>query len=71
LAKAWQTLEKNVREAPPPEKIAEDLWKVVRRSHSGVVRAGGFFQARLAPILIRLAPTSLARRIRWWYFGLK
>lgn len=70
-AAAWTALEANVASAPPPAQIAADLWRAVQRGRSGIVRSGGFFQTRLAPRLIRLAPSGLARRIRWRYFGLK
>ena len=71
LAAAWRVLEKNIQTAPSAASAARSMLRAVRRGRSGIVRYGGFFQARLAPVLIRLIPERLARAIRWRYFGLK
>lgn len=71
LARAWQALEANIARAPTPEFAARSLVRAIHRNRSGVVRCGGVFQARLAPVLIRLIPGRWARWIRWRYFGLK
>jgi hypothetical protein len=41
------------------------------RNRSGTVRTGRFFQATLAPLLTRLSPLALSRRIQARYFGLR
>ncbi len=69
LARAWLTLESNLEAAPPPVRAATDLRRALLRRRSGVVRSGSFFQARLAPFLARLAPTSLVRAVAARYFG--
>ena len=68
---AWASLEKNLAEAPLPEKAAKDLWRAVLRGRKGIVRSGGIFQAVLAPLFERLVPETLARKVRWYYFGLR
>jgi len=68
---AWSVLEANLARAPLPERAAADLWRAVRRGRSGRVRSGDFFQTMLAPLFQRLAPTALARVVRWRYFGLR
>lgn len=70
LAHAWQTLEKNLSEAPPPKYAAAGLRKALLRQRSGTVRCGSFFQAQLAPFLIRFAPPGLRRAIIAHYFGI-
>jgi len=69
LASAWRGLEKNLNEAPPPKYIAAGLRKALVRQRSGTVRCGSFFQAHLAPFLIRFAPSGLRRAIIARYFG--
>ncbi len=70
LARAWLALESNLEAAPLPVRAAADLRRALRRRRSGVVRSGSFFQARLAPLLARLAPASLVRATTARYFGL-
>jgi short-subunit dehydrogenase len=69
LVRAWQGLEKNLNEAPPPKCAAAGLRKALLRQRSGTVRCGSFFQAQLAPFLIRFAPLGLRRAIVARYFG--
>lgn len=71
LDRTWRTLEKNIAQAPSPEFAARSLLRAIERDRAGIVRCGGVFQARLAPVLIRLIPDRLARWVRWRYFGLK
>lgn len=68
---AWAMMEKHLDEAPLPDRAALDVWRAVALRRSGVVRSGGWFQSRLAPMLVRFSPSGLARSIRWRYFGLR
>ncbi len=70
LAAAWRKMETHVAAAPSAEQVVAALLRAVKKGRPGVVRSGGFFQATLAPSLIRLAPQYLARHIRWRYFGI-
>lgn len=65
----WARLERNLAEGPAPETVAHDLIRALRRGRSGVVRSGSFFQARLGPLLARLAPGGLRRWVLAQYFG--
>jgi short-subunit dehydrogenase len=69
LVAAWSALEKNLTEAPHPDKAARDLRKALLRGESGSVRSGGFFQASLAPFFARLLPKSLLRALTASYFN--
>lgn len=69
LAKVWAVLEKNVDEGPAPERAAASLRRALLRRRSGIVRCGTFFQAHLAPFLVRFAPSWLRRRVASAYFG--
>ncbi len=69
LAPVWQALDKNLNAAPPPTHAAAGLRTALLRQRSGTVRCGSFFQAQLAPFLIRFAPLGLRRAIIARYFG--
>ncbi len=69
LASVWQTLEANLNAAPSPTCAATGLRQALLRQRSGTVRCGSFFQAQLAPFLIRFAPARLRRTIIARYFG--
>lgn len=70
MARAWAAFEAMMRSGPPPAHAAEALRRALRRGRSGTVRTGRFFQAVAAPLLARLAPLALKRRIQETYFGL-
>jgi len=69
VARAWQMLEKNLNTAPSPKCAAKGLKKALLRQRSGTVRCGSFFQAHLAPFLVRFAPAWLRRAVMARYFG--
>jgi short-subunit dehydrogenase len=69
LAAAWRVLESNLAAAPGPERAAADLRLALLRGSSGIVRSGSFFQARLAPLLARAAPSAAVRAATARYFG--
>ena len=67
--RVWSRLDAMFASSPPPERAAADLRRALLRGRSGVVRSGSLFQARLAPVLGRLVPSSLRRRGTAAYFG--
>jgi len=70
LARVWDSLEANLQAGPPAGRAAGDLRRALLQQRRGVVRSGLFFQARLAPLLARLAPASFVRTATARYFGL-
>jgi NAD(P)-dependent dehydrogenase (short-subunit alcohol dehydrogenase family) len=57
---AWETELRNMAAAPPPERVARVIARLIDNPHPPpVVIVGGFFQARLAPWGIRLLPHRL------------
>lgn len=68
--RVWESLETHLREGAEAESVARDLLRAVARGRSGLVRAGGFFQARLAPFLARFGSERLVRRFHQAYYGL-
>lgn len=70
LARAWDVFATMMRSGPSPELAARALRAALWRGRSDTVRTGRVFQAWLAPLLARLAPLALKRRVQTWYFGL-
>ena len=67
-SKAWSQIEKQLDSSPDPIVAARALHRILLRREGGVAYSGGFFQARLAPLLFRLAPSSFLRTVlRYWY----
>jgi short-subunit dehydrogenase len=67
--RAWASLDAILIAAPLPERAAADLRRALLANRSGVVRSGSFFQAVVAPFLVRLFPESWVRRANALYFG--
>jgi len=68
--RAWAAFERMMRSGPPPVHAAAALRRALLRNRSATVRTGRFFQAVAGPLLARLAPLALSRRIQARYFGL-
>jgi len=67
---AWQRSEAHMRAAPAPSRAAADLLRALRRGRSGVIRSGGIFQTRVAPLLARFAPRSWQLAMIQRYYGI-
>lgn len=68
--RAWKKMEKLMENAPPPEQVARDLRKILGGKGHAVVRSGGFFQCRMAPLGIRFLPRSCLLRLIRRYYGI-
>ncbi len=68
MARAWEAFARMMRTAPPPARASATLRRALRAHRSGTVRPGHPFQTVLAPLLVRLAPASLRRRVQERYF---
>jgi NAD(P)-dependent dehydrogenase (short-subunit alcohol dehydrogenase family) len=71
LEKAWQAVDKNMQEAPPPDLVAREIVKVIDAANPPPrVTVGGAFQAAVAPFILRFLP----QRVLIWglkkYYGL-
>jgi uncharacterized protein len=69
-ARVWTRLEAMMAHSPEPSAAADDLRRALIAGRSGVVRAGGFFQARLAPLLSRFISSRARAGIERRYFRL-
>ncbi len=69
LASVWRELESHLATAPLAVAAARDLRRALLSGHSGTVRSGSFFQARVAPLFARLAPARVRRAIIARYQG--
>ena len=61
--KAWEQIELQLVESPPPLVAAKLIKKAVLRNKSSVIYGGGFFQGSVAPFLNRLLPTNIKLKI--------
>ena len=68
--RARDACEAHVKAGPKPERAARDLWRAVSRGRSGVVNSGDFWQAKLGPLLARIAPESVIRAYLKSYYGM-
>lgn len=68
MARVWGKLEALLERSPPPAEAAEALRRALRRGRPGLVRAGSFFQARVAPWGNRLLPARVMRLLHNFYF---
>jgi short-subunit dehydrogenase len=71
VAKAWQTVDRNMKAAPQPELVAQRILKIIDQEDPPPrVTVGDFFQSAVAPLIFRLLP----RRIQLWglrkYYGI-
>lgn len=70
LAQAWKSLENHLNAAPPPERAARDLRRVLASRRAGPVASGDLFQTRVAPLLRRLLPWNFVEWGMRRYYGL-
>ena len=66
IVKTWETVERNMKEAPGPDLVARHVLNLVNTvCPPPRVTVGGAFQSKIAPLIFRFLP----QRIRLW--GLK
>ncbi len=65
----WETQLREMAAAPPPQRVAEVVWRILQdEDPPPVVVVGGFAQARLAPLAARLLPARwMERALRRFY----
>lgn len=68
--RVWCRIEANLEAAPAPQRAASDLRRALLQRRRGRVRSGGFFQARIAPLLARFDPSDWRLRLIARYFDL-
>ena len=71
VAKMWTAVDRNMKNAPKPELVAEQVLRVIDSPTSPAqVTVGDFFQAKIAPFIFRFLP----QRLRLWglkmYYGI-
>jgi short-subunit dehydrogenase len=71
LAKTWVAVDRNMKEAPPPELVAREIVRLIEAENPPPrITVGGFFQAQVAPLIFRFLP----QRLRVWglrrYYGI-
>ena len=71
MKSAWIQIEKQLDESPEPLVVARQILKKVYSRKSGRFYGGGFFQARIAPVLGHLFSNSLIIKILKIRYSLK
>ena len=71
MKSAWIQIEKQLDESPEPLVVARQILKKVYGQKSGRFYGGGFFQARIAPILGSLFFNSIIQKILKIRYSLK
>ena len=71
LAKSWDVVDRNMKNAPKPELVARHVLRLIdSASPPPRITVGNFFQTRIAPFVFRFIP----QRVRIWglkkYYGI-
>ena len=71
VAKTWVAVERNMRAAPKPQLVARRVLRLIEETNPPPrITIGGFFQAKVAPLIFRFLP----QRVRIWglrkYYGI-
>jgi short-subunit dehydrogenase len=71
VGKAWQTAERNMRNAPKPELVAQHVLKLIEDADPPPrITVGDAFQTKIAPLIFSFLP----QRVRLWglkrYYGI-
>ena len=63
LAKTWEAVERNMKEAPSPDLVARHVLKLMNTACPPPrTTVGGAFQSKIAPLIFRFLP----QRVRLW-----
>jgi NAD(P)-dependent dehydrogenase (short-subunit alcohol dehydrogenase family) len=63
IAQTWKTVDKNMKNAPPPDLIARAVVRLIRQTNPPPrITVGDFFQSGIAPLIFRFLP----QRVRIW-----
>jgi len=70
-AQTWQVIERNMTGAPEPNLVARHVVQLIETTNPPpLITVGGFFQARIAPLIFRFLP----QRLQIWglkkYYGI-
>ena len=71
VAKTWEAVDRNMKNAPKPDLVAEAVLKLMEDHHPPPrITVGDAFQSKIAPLIFRFLP----QRVRIWglkrYYGL-
>jgi short-subunit dehydrogenase len=66
IARTWEIVERNIKNAPPPDLVAQHVLRLVNAAQPPPrITVGDAFQSKIAPLIFRFLP----QRVRLW--GLK
>jgi NAD(P)-dependent dehydrogenase (short-subunit alcohol dehydrogenase family) len=68
----WHTIDRNMQRTPDPRQVSDALVDIVEgKIRRPVVAVGDVFQARIAPLLVRLVPRAWVQWGLCVYYGLR
>ena len=63
VAKTWEIVERNMKEAPGPDLVAREVLKLINSTRPAPrITVGNMFQSKIAPTIFRFLP----QRVRVW-----
>jgi short-subunit dehydrogenase len=66
ISKTWETVERNMKKAPGPDLVAQNVLKLINSARPPArITVGNVFESKIAPLIFRFLPQS----VRIW--GLK
>jgi len=70
IAKTWEIVERNMKNAPSPDLVARHVLKLVNAVPPPRITVGNAFESKIAPMIFRFLP----QRVRLWglkrYYGI-
>ena len=71
IERTWQTVERNMKKAPGPDLVAQQVLKLIHAVQpSPRLAVGDVFESKIAPLIFRFLP----QRVRIWglkrYYGI-
>lgn len=70
MKRAWKKIENQLEDSPLPQVASHQMMSILQKDKSGVFYGGGWFQARLSPLISRILPTSLVKLALKFRYGL-
>ncbi|MFA5193862.1 MAG: SDR family NAD(P)-dependent oxidoreductase [Verrucomicrobiia bacterium] len=68
----WEAQRSNMAAAPPPQCVAEAVWRAIESPNPPpVIKVGGFFQAKFGPWVVRFMPVRWLDRFLRRYYGIQ
>lgn len=71
LKVCWETIDKNLRQAPPPEEVARVVWRAATDRRPKARYTAGDLFSRQVPWLVRLLPAGVKESLVRRFYGIE